>query len=287
MEPVVNILLDAFPGLGLPPTVCLPLPASSTTEELVDAISDLLPKNFPTITRLILTLSSNLPVHPSPTTTIASLSEITSCQDDGYNSFLPLRLSAPLVGGKGGFGSQLRAAGGRMSSRKKRQNAELATGSARNLDGRRLRTITEAKNLATYLATKPDMDKKEKEERRKRWEQVVDMAEQREADMRAGKGPDGRRNGLSDEWIETKEEVGENVRNAVKAGLVSGRRKAKARRRSRKSRQQQQQWRFGSRQRERLRRRGRDGARRKRDDQAAIRSRSRRRRRHLGLGRTG
>lgn len=106
-----------------------------------------------------------------------------------------------------------------MSSRKKRQNAELATGSARNLDGRRLRTIAEAKNLATYLATKPDMDKKEKEERRKRWEQVIEMAEKREADMRSGKGPDGRRKGLTDEWVEGKEEIGENVRNAVKRAL--------------------------------------------------------------------
>ena len=106
-----------------------------------------------------------------------------------------------------------------MSSRKRRQHAELATGSARNLDGRRLRTITEAKNLAAYLATKPDMDRKEKEEKRKRWEQIVELAEQREADMRAGKGADGRRKGLSDEWIETKEEVGENVRNAVRMAM--------------------------------------------------------------------
>lgn len=108
-----------------------------------------------------------------------------------------------------------------MSSRKKKQNAELATGSARNLDGRRLRTITEAKNLATYLATKPDMDRKEKEERRKRWEAVVELAEQREADMRAGKTADGRRKGLSSEWMEEKEEVGENVKNAVKLAMAA------------------------------------------------------------------
>lgn len=108
-----------------------------------------------------------------------------------------------------------------MSSRKKKQNAEQATSSARNLDGRRLRTITEAKNLATYLATKPDMDRKEKEERRKRWEAVVELAEQREADMRAGKTVDGRRKGLSSEWLEEKEEVGENVKNAVKLAMVA------------------------------------------------------------------
>lgn len=221
MEPVINVLLNSFPGLSLPPTLCLPLPASSNTAELLTVVTELLPRDLPRATRLILTSTSRQPIYPSAQTTLEALSTSLSCQQNGSNSFLPLRLSVPLVGGKGGFGSQLRAAGGRMSSRKKKQNAELATGSARNLDGRRLRTITEAKNLATYLATKPEMDRKEKEERRKRWEQVIQLAEQREADMRAGKGPDGRRKGLSDEWVETKEEVGENVRNAVKLAMLA------------------------------------------------------------------
>lgn len=225
MEPVVNVLLDTFPGLSLPSTLCLPLPASFTTSELLTTIANLLPHNLPNTTRLIVTSSTNRSVHASPTTTLADLSRQSSCWYGLEAAMLPLRLSAPLVGGKGGFGSQLRAAGGRMSSRKKRQNAELATGSARNLGGRRLRTITEAKNLATYLATKPDMDKKEKEERRKRWEQVIQLAEQREADMRAGKGLDGRRKGLSDEWVEEKEEIGENVRNAVKMAMLANQQK--------------------------------------------------------------
>lgn len=219
MESSINVLLDTFPGLSLPPTVCLPVPASSTVEELVDAIAELLPPGLVGTNRILLTSASSHSIHASPSTTIVDLSTSSSWHHGSNNAILPLRLSASLLGGKGGFGSQLRAAGGRMSSRKKRQNAELATGSARNLDGRRLRTITEAKNLATYLATKPEMDRKEKEERRKRWEEVIELAERREADMRAGKGPDGRRKGLSDEWVEEKEEVGENVRNAVKLAL--------------------------------------------------------------------
>ena len=216
MATTINVLLDTFPGLALPSTVCLPLPASTSTEELLRKITDLLPRSLPASTRFILTTTSNKQLVSSQTTTLA---EFVDNGPTGASNILPLRLSAPLCGGKGGFGSQLRAAGGRMSSRKRKQNAELATGSARNLDGRRLRTITEAKNLAAYLATKPEMDQKEKEEKRKRWEQVVELAEQREADMRSGKGADGRRKGLSDEWIETKEEVGENVRNAVKLAM--------------------------------------------------------------------
>lgn len=106
-----------------------------------------------------------------------------------------------------------------MSSRKKKENAALATGSARNLDGRRLRTVAEAKNLAAYLATKPDADAKEREEKRKRWEGIVEMAEAREAEMRAGKGRDGRRRGVGEEWLEVKEEVSEGVRRAVGLGM--------------------------------------------------------------------
>ena len=104
-----------------------------------------------------------------------------------------------------------------MSSRKKR-NAEAQNGSNRNLDGRRLRTITEAKNLATYLATKPEMDRREKEERRKRWEAVVEAAERREEEIRSGK----KGKGLSEEWVMEKEEVGEGVRDAVRRAMTGG-----------------------------------------------------------------
>ena len=102
-----------------------------------------------------------------------------------------------------------------MASRKKKDNRE-PHGSSRNLDGRRLRTITEAKNLATYLATKPEMERKEKEERRKRWESVVEAAERREEEIRSGK----KGKGLSEEWIQEKEDVGESVKDAVKRAMM-------------------------------------------------------------------
>lgn len=59
---------------------------------------------------------------------------------DENGSLVSLRLSARLLGGKGGFGSQLRAAGGRMSSQKTSNND-----SCRDLNGRRLSTVKEAK----------------------------------------------------------------------------------------------------------------------------------------------
>ena len=103
-----------------------------------------------------------------------------------------------------------------MSSRRKK-NAGDKDSSNRNLDGRRLRTVNEAKALAEYLALKPDMEKKEKEARRKRWEQVVEMAERREDEIRSGsKGK------VDGKWIEDKEEAGERAREAVRAAMKTG-----------------------------------------------------------------
>lgn len=131
--------------------------------------------------------------------------------------FLSLRLTAPVRGGKGGFGSQLRAAGGRMSSRKKRAQGENNT-SNRNLDGRRLRTVNEAKALAEYLAVKPEMDKKEKEERRKRWEAVVESAERREEEIKSGSG----KARIDGKWLEEKEEAEFKTRDAIAAAMQAG-----------------------------------------------------------------
>jgi len=103
-----------------------------------------------------------------------------------------------------------------MSSKRKRGQGE-ENGSSRNLDGRRLRTVNEAKALAEYLAIKPEMAKKEKEERRKRWEQVVELAERREEEIRSGNK--GRVDG---KWVEDKEEAGERTRDAVLAAMKSG-----------------------------------------------------------------
>lgn len=103
-----------------------------------------------------------------------------------------------------------------MSSKRKRNQGEN-NGSNRNLDGRRLRTVTEAKALAEYLAVKPEMDKKEKEIRRKRWEQIVVLAERKEEEIQ--NGLKGRING---QWVEDKEEANERTREAVFAAMRSG-----------------------------------------------------------------
>ena len=202
----INVLISTFGGLGLPPTLVLPVPSTTTVSDLQELIDERLPVIE---SKLILTTLSNKQL---PKASEESLAQYLKTIDD---DFLSLRLSAPLCGGKGGFGSQLRAAGGRMSSRKKKNQDDH--GSSRNLDGRRLRTVNEAKALAEYLAIKPDMEQKEKEKRRERWEQIVQTSEQREAEIKSGSK--GR---LDGKWVEDKDESAEKTREAVLAAMKAG-----------------------------------------------------------------
>ncbi|KAI9844555.1 MAG: hypothetical protein M1837_005514 [Sclerophora amabilis] len=206
---MINILLSSFPGLNLPSTLCLQSPASSPISVVHSQIENRLP---PICSRLIITTTSNRELKASSSAPISSL------VPNENDSFLPLRLSVPLCGGKGGFGSQLRAAGGRMSSRRKRNQGEN-NGSNRNLDGRRLRTVNEAKALAEYLAVKPEMEKKEKEARVKRWEQIIEMAEQKEDELK--NGAKAKMDAQMADWVQDHDEMvqrtRENAQRATKA----------------------------------------------------------------------
>lgn len=203
----INVLVSSFGGLGLPSTLAVAVPPSTPVSELCQDLDERLPDIR---SRLILTTISNKQLSFDSEQPISRL--LSDVEDD----FLSLRLTAPVYGGKGGFGSQLRAAGGRMSSKRKKNQGE-DNGSSRNLDGRRIRTVTEAKALAEYLAIKPDMERKEKEKRRQRWEQIVEMTEKKQEELKYGK-----RGNLDGKWVEDKEEAGERTRDAVLAAMKAG-----------------------------------------------------------------
>ncbi|KAF7619683.1 telomere stability and silencing-domain-containing protein [Aspergillus flavus] len=211
----VNVLLSTFPGLSLPSTLSFSLPSTSSISDLTEKVSSYIPSSVPLLS-LILTTTNNKQILPSSDLPISHLvapnGELTAT-----SNLLPLRLSVPLCGGKGGFGSQLRAAGGRMSSKRKRNQGD-DNGSSRNLDGRRIRTVNEAKALAEYLAVKPEMDRKEKEERRRRWQAVVEAAEKREEELKNGGG----KQKIDGQWMEDKEEMSEKAREAVLAAMKDG-----------------------------------------------------------------
>lgn len=104
-----------------------------------------------------------------------------------------------------------------MASKRKRNQGDTNS-SSRNLDGRRLRTVNEAKALAEYLAVKPEMDKQEKEERRRRWQAVVEMAEKRQDEIKNGGG----KQKIDGQWMDDKEEMIEKAREAVLAAMRDG-----------------------------------------------------------------
>lgn len=109
-----------------------------------------------------------------------------------------------------------------MSSRKKRGQEENSD-SCRNLDGRRIRTVKEAKALAAYLEIKPEMDRAEREKRKERWRKVVEQANRREAEERGDPvlGMGGAR--FEDtEWLEKTEEEKERLREAVVQAMRAG-----------------------------------------------------------------
>lgn len=103
-----------------------------------------------------------------------------------------------------------------MSSKRKKNQGDN-NGSSRNLDGRRLRTVTEAKALAEYLAIKPEMEQKEKERRKERWAAIVESSERREEEIR-----NTSRGRMDGKWMEDKEEAGEKTRDAVLAAMKEG-----------------------------------------------------------------
>lgn len=67
-----------------------------------------------------------------------------------------IEVRVDVKGGKGGFGSMLRAQGGKMSSNR---NGEENNDSCRDLNGRRLSTVKQARQLALYLSTQAEREK--------------------------------------------------------------------------------------------------------------------------------
>ncbi|KAI9295009.1 hypothetical protein K502DRAFT_342033 [Neoconidiobolus thromboides FSU 785] len=77
----------------------------------------------------------------------------------------PVLGSIRLRGGKGGFGSMLRAQGGRMNSKVPSNND-----ACRDLNGRRLKTVRRARKLIEHIELQKERDKERKEKLKKKIE---------------------------------------------------------------------------------------------------------------------
>ncbi|KAF7726776.1 hypothetical protein EC973_008464 [Apophysomyces ossiformis] len=107
-------------------------------------------------------------------------------------------LSLRLRGGKGGFGSMLRAQGGRMNAQKT-TNFEAC----RDLQGRRIRTVNEAKRLQEELEAIPLREKEKREQLQKKIEKAL-------------KEPETKRYRFEDtQFLDDCEQILESVKSAV------------------------------------------------------------------------
>ncbi|KAM0753800.1 hypothetical protein T439DRAFT_377941 [Meredithblackwellia eburnea MCA 4105] len=190
------------------PTIQLELPRSLSTRSLPSILEPLCP-----IHQQSLSLSNGklLPISQSTHIPISSIAS-----NDGNH--IGLRLVVKLPGGKGGFASQLRAQGGRMSSNKATNND-----SCRDLNGRRLSTIKEAKKLAAYISSAPDRAAAQAQAAQEKLATLNAEIERLDA---AASGSNKRR--LDDhKYVEESKGIVEGVRDAVKEAMKAKRKKAK------------------------------------------------------------
>ncbi|KAI7847836.1 telomere stability and silencing-domain-containing protein [Circinella umbellata] len=116
-------------------------------------------------------------------------------QQDGPTIF---NMSLRLLGGKGGFGSMLRAQGGRMNAQKT-TNFEAC----RDLQGRRIRTVSEAKKLQEELDALPERERERREKTQKKIEEGL-------------KGVEQKKYRFDDtQFLEDREQMVDNVKSAV------------------------------------------------------------------------
>ncbi|KAF9387929.1 hypothetical protein CPC16_006772 [Podila verticillata] len=114
-------------------------------------------------------------------------------------------LTLRMAGGKGGFGSMLRAQGGRMSSQKGPSN----TDACRDLSGRRIKTVKDAKNMAEYLRQQPEREKAKKESLKRKIEEKQELANR----------PTRKHRFEDTKFFDETEEQVEDVKSAVAAAI--------------------------------------------------------------------
>ncbi|TFK72983.1 hypothetical protein BDN72DRAFT_835640 [Pluteus cervinus] len=222
MENTNTILISSFAPF---PSFTLALPASATVSSLLPSLYERY-TSFPPSLSADLFISTNDGHIPSPDSLLSSLRPIN---EDSNTSLITLRLSPRILGGKGGFGSQLRAAGGRMSSQKTSNND-----SCRDLSGRRLSTIKEAKKLAEYLESEPERLAAKVQAQKDKLETLERKLGLTPSTSSSGASQDpspstGQKRRLDDsEYLEQSREIVDSVRSAVSSAFLKKRKKARA-----------------------------------------------------------
>ncbi|ODQ50650.1 hypothetical protein SAICODRAFT_27321 [Saitoella complicata NRRL Y-17804] len=214
---IINLLVETSVSRS---TIVRPLPRDELVTDLPELVLENVIESVGDIDigRCMLSFASGRPLPMDDGLNLGDLVDWKSSADGldaevnentNGTDYLRLRLTPHLPGGKGGFGSQLRAAGGRMSSQPTNNSA------CRDLSGRRLRSIQEAEELARYERERPKREREEKKRRRERLEGKIRTVEREEEQGAVGAG---RRMEVG-KWEEEREGLVERVRSSVKEAL--------------------------------------------------------------------
>jgi hypothetical protein len=140
----------------LPSTLSLALPATAHSDTVLASIANKLSLSQDTAQLLQVTRRGGQSIQTSATLASLAGSPVRNAFGQAVIAPLTLEVRVGLKGGKGGFGSMLRAQGGKMSSNR---NGEENNDSCRDLNGRRLSTVKQARQLALYLSTQAEREK--------------------------------------------------------------------------------------------------------------------------------
>ncbi|SOV01474.1 uncharacterized protein UDID_00949 [Ustilago sp. UG-2017a] len=156
---MIPVLVESFDPL--PRHLCLSLPSSATAGDILSGFTSALSR----------TTSNTFSIthHGRRLSPSSHISTLHSHNDDSHPVVLQIR--ALLPGGKGGFGSMLRSQGGKMSSGSRNTNND----SCRDLNGRRLGVVKEAKKLAEYLQGESERKRQMDEAQKKKYAKLEKM----------------------------------------------------------------------------------------------------------------
>lgn len=196
----VHVSVDTIPGIT---RIVRNYNSNTQLRQVVDDINAQLPDSV--LARMYLSFRSGAPIYK-----LQLENAIGNLAPEGILDF---RMNTRLCGGKGGFGSMLRAQGGRMSKKKKKQQQQKNDNhdNWRTVDGQRVRDLNRAKTLAQHLDSRQTDKKALLEQKRAKLERILTGS----SASSSVKPKD------NSEWLEDTETLVSDVKDSVEKGFKS------------------------------------------------------------------
>ncbi len=163
---MINIFVHCISGID---NIQASLPEDTTIGDLYTLLEEKLPTSIWKQSHFTLVNGNLLPRHKPNEKLLCCVPLYNSSEYD----YIDIRHTVKLCGGKGGFGSMLRAQGGRMARKKSGKKRPEENDNYRSLDGRRMKSIRQAKELVAYLETAPGYKKQAIEKKKAKLKAII------------------------------------------------------------------------------------------------------------------